>query len=259
MNSPFRKRLPPLLAAAVFATLSMSASQAPGAVPVIDGANLKQNMISAMENVAHTLKQIQQYKTQLQQYENMLQNTTAPNQQIWDAAHTTMGQLRASIDTLEQYKRTLGSIEAYLARYKNAAAYESSPCYSVRGCTAEQWAALKDAEKINSASQKTATDAAFKGIEHQQRTLQEDAARLERIQLAAGSANGQLQAIGYANQLASNQSNQLLQIRALLIAQQNIVATRLQAQADRESKEQAASNKHYRVPGPSSYANDGSF
>jgi P-type conjugative transfer protein TrbJ len=49
-----------------------------------------------------------------------------------------------------------------------------------------------------------------------------------------------MQAIGYANQLASQQANQLLQIRGLLIAQQNAVATQIQAQADLEAQQQAA-------------------
>ncbi|WP_436627462.1 type IV secretion system protein [Bordetella trematum] len=47
-------------------------------IPVIDGGNLVQNIMSAMEAVAQTAKQIEQYQTQLQQYENMLQNTMAP-------------------------------------------------------------------------------------------------------------------------------------------------------------------------------------
>lgn len=50
-----------------------------------------------------------------------------------------------------------------------------------------------------------------------------------------------MQALGYANQLASQQSNQLLQIRALLIAQQNAVGTKMQADADKEAREAAAS------------------
>jgi P-type conjugative transfer protein TrbJ len=49
-----------------------------------------------------------------------------------------------------------------------------------------------------------------------------------------------VEAIGYANQLASQQANQLLQIRGLLIAQQNAVTTRMQAQADLEAQQQAA-------------------
>jgi P-type conjugative transfer protein TrbJ len=49
-----------------------------------------------------------------------------------------------------------------------------------------------------------------------------------------------MQAIGYANQLASQQANQLLQIRGLLIAQQNAMATKMQADADKEAQQQAA-------------------
>lgn len=49
-----------------------------------------------------------------------------------------------------------------------------------------------------------------------------------------------MQAIGFANQLAANQANQLLQIRGLLIAQQNAATARMQAQADLDAKQQAA-------------------
>jgi P-type conjugative transfer protein TrbJ len=42
-------------------------------IPVIDGTNVVQTTISAVNNVQAVAKQIQQYQTQLQQYENMLQ------------------------------------------------------------------------------------------------------------------------------------------------------------------------------------------
>jgi P-type conjugative transfer protein TrbJ len=210
-------------------------------IPVFDGANLGQNLITAIENVAHTLKQIQQYKTQLQQYQNMLQNTTAPSQQIWDSATTTMNLLRGSIDTLSFYKNNLGSIDAYLRKFKDASEYRNSPCYSVRGCTQAEWSAMTASERLGSESQKRATDALFKGLDRQQDSMQADALQLQSLQSAARGSVGQLEAIGYANQLASHQSNQLLQIRGLLIAQQNAIATRNQALADREAKEAAAS------------------
>lgn len=209
-------------------------------LPVIDASNLSQNIVTATENVAHTLKQIQQYKTQLQQYENMLQNTTAPSQQIWDSATVTMNQLRGSIDTLNGYKNSLGSIDAYLGKFKDLADYRDSPCYSYNGCTQAQWAAMTDSERLGSESQKKANDALFKGLDRQLEGLQTDASQLQRLQTAATGATGQLEAIGYASQLASHQSNQLLQIRGLLIAQQNAIATRNQALADREAKEAAA-------------------
>lgn len=208
---------------------------------VIDSANLSQTVVSAMENVAQTLKQIQQYQTQLQQYENMLQNTAAPAAHIWDQATTTMNQLRGSIDTLNYYKASLGNIDAYLGKFKDTAAYRSSPCYTPTGCTAAEWAAMKDSERLGSESQKKATDALFRGLDQQHDALQLDARQLQRLQSAAQDASGQMQALGYANQLASHQGNQLLQIRGLLIAQQNAIATRNQALADREAKEAAAS------------------
>jgi P-type conjugative transfer protein TrbJ len=226
----------------------MAATAVPGVmtpayagIPVIDAANLSQTIVSAIENVAATLKQIQQYQTQLQQYENMIQNTTAPAANIWDQATSTMTRLRASIDTLNYYKTSLGSTDAYLGKFKDTNTYRNSPCYSPTGCTAAQWAALGDSQRLGSEAQKKATDALFRGLDRQQDAMQSDASQLQRLQSSAQGATGQMQAIGYANQLASHQANQLLQIRGLLIAQQNVMATRNQVLADREAQEAAAS------------------
>ncbi len=85
-------------------------------------------------------------------------------------------------------------------------------------------------------SQKSANDALFRGLDQQQKNIQADARQLQRLQQAAQGANGQLAAIGYANQLASNQANQLLQIRSLLITQQNAAAARLSSELDDEAR-----------------------
>ncbi|WP_258042143.1 hypothetical protein [Pseudomonas syringae] len=63
------------------------------------------------------------------------------------------------------------------------------------------------------------------------------------VQRAASGATGQMQAIQSANQLASAQTNQLLQIRSLLIAQQNALATNAQVEADRDAQKFAADRK----------------
>jgi P-type conjugative transfer protein TrbJ len=251
-----KKTVKQILAAKFFVLLAASTLPAYAGIPVIDGANLGQNIMNVMESIAHTAKQIQQYQTQLQQYQNMLQNTLQPSQQIWDAAQTTMNQLRTSIDTLNYYKTNLGSIDAYLGKFKDTAAYRASPCYSVSGCTPAQWAAMKNDERWGAESQKKATDALFRGLDKQQDAMEADATQLQRLQSGAQGATGQLQAIGYANQLASSQANQLLQIRGLLIAQQNAIATRNQALADNEARQQAASDKRFAVPGPSNPSED---
>lgn len=209
-------------------------------IPVIDGTNLAQNLMTAMESVNQTLKQIEQYQTQLQQYENQLQNTLTPTAYIWDEAQTTIRGLMTAVNTLDYYKQQLGSLDAYLSKFGDVNYYKSSPCFTAAGCSAAEWQALRQAQQLGSQSQKLSNDAFFKGLELQQKHLKDDAQTLQRLQQVAQGATGQMQAIGYANQLASQQANQLLLIRGLLIAQQNATVTKMQADADREAQQQAA-------------------
>ena len=236
-----------LVRLAVLATFA-SVPVAHAGIPVIDGANLSQTVMSAVENVAQTLKQIQMYSTQLQQYENMIQNTTAPASYVWDSAQSTITGLRNSIDTLNQYKTSLGSIDSYLGKFKDTSAYSASTCFQSAGCSAAERAAVNDGQRFGSEAQKRANDALFKGLDRQQDAMVNDARQLERLQSNAQGATGQMQALGYASQLASQQANQLLQIRGLLMAQQNAIATRNQVLADREAQ-QAASAEQLRKGG----------
>ena len=219
-------------------------------IPVADGLNLSQNVMTAFESVAQTIKQveqytkqIEQYKTQLDQYENMIQNTAAPAAYVWDQANSVITKLVQAQDMLSYYQNKAGSLDSYLNKYQDVSYYRSSPCFGSGGCTANERAAMEENRRLSSESQKAANDAMFKGAAQQQDNLQADARQLERLQSAASTADGQVKAIQYANQLASHQSNQLLQIRGLMIAQQNAQATRNQAVADREAKETAASEQ----------------
>lgn len=227
------------LVIAVSSTLAVTPVQA--GIPVIDGTNLSQNIMTALESVAQTLKQIEQYSTQLQQYENQLQNTVAPAAYIWDQAQNTITNLQRATDTLNYYKTQLGSLDNYLAKFQDVSYYRASSCFQRAGCTADQRAALDANSVTTSQALKKAHDAMFQGIDQQQSNLNNDAAQLQRLQAQAQGATGQMAAIGFANQLASNQANQLLQIRALLIAQQNALATRANADADKEAQRSAAS------------------
>lgn len=216
-------------------------------IPVIDAGNLAQNVMTAMESVAQTLKQIEQYQTQLQQYENMLQNTMAPAAYIWDQAQATISKLVEAQNTLAYYQNQLGSLDNYLSKFQDVAYYRGSPCFNgTGGCTDTEWAAMDENRRLASEGQKVANDALFRTLKNQQEALRNDARNLERLQGAAQGAQGQLQAIGYANQLASQQANQLLQIRSLLMAQQTAVGAKMQADADRKAIEQAAHEQLYK-------------
>jgi len=235
---------PRLLAAKAVMTVLMSglflALPARAGIPVIDAANLTQTIMTALEAVAQTLKQIEQYRTQLQQYENQLQNSLAPAAFVWDQAQATVSGLMNATNTLNQYKNQLGSIDAYLAKYQDVAQYRNSTCFSATGCTASEWEAMQKNREIASESQKKANDALFRGIDQQQSNLQNDAFKLQTLQTHAQAASGQMQAIGFANQLASQQAHQLLQIRGLLLAQQNAVAAKMSSDADTEALQKAA-------------------
>ncbi|WIX33917.1 P-type conjugative transfer protein TrbJ [Salinicola sp. JS01] len=221
-------------------SLALTASMpAQAGIPVIDGGNLSQNIMTAMESVAQTLKLIEQYQTQLQQYENQLQNTMAPAAYIWDRTQSTINDLIQATNTLQHYQNQLGSLDAYLGKFQDVAYYRSSPCFNGGGCTDAERAAMDENRRLASESQKAANDALFRGLDQQQDNLASDARQLERLQSAAQGADGQLAAIGYANQLASNQANQLLQIRSLLIAQQNAEAARLAAELDANARGEA--------------------
>jgi type IV secretion system protein TrbJ len=221
------------------AIVSFMAMPVHGGIPVIDGTNVVQTTISAMENVAAVQKQIEQYSTQLQQYENMLQNTVAPAAYIWDHAQSTINGLMESIDTLNTLTNQAGSLDAYLRKFQDVSYYASSPCFTTAGCSDTERAELEQTHALGSQSQKAANDALFKGIKDQQENLKSDARQLERLQSQAQGARGQMEAIGYANQIASQQSSQLLQIRGLLLAQQNAIAAQSAAELDEKARGQA--------------------
>lgn len=222
-------------------------SPAYAGIPVIDGSNLSQNIMSATEEIAQTIKQVEQYTTQLNQYstqiqqlQNQVQNTLQPATNIWDQASTTMNGLLGTINTLTNLQSQYGNLTNYLAKYQNISSYLGNACFSSAGCTPAQWLTLLNSRTVASTAQQTANNASILGLSQQQAALQNDANTLVNLQASAQSATGQLQALGYANQLASAQSNQLLQIRGLLIAQQNAITTRNQALADQEAQQAAA-------------------
>lgn len=209
-------------------------------IPVADGLNLGQTTISAMQSVAAVVKQIEQYRTQLMQYENMLQNTAAPSSYIWDQADQTITKLLEAQNTLSYYRNQAGSLENYLSKFQDTSHYSTSPCFGSQTCSDQDKRAIVTARAEASTARKLSTDALLMSVDRQQNTLQRDANNLANMQRQAVNAEGQMQAIQSANQLASAQANQLIQIRSLIVAQQSAVATEAQIAGDRESQQQAA-------------------
>ena len=212
-----------------------------GGIPVFDAANASQTTVAAIENVAQTLKQIEQYQTQLQQYENMIRNTLAPPAYIWAQAQNTMNRLIHATNTIRYYKQQYGGLAGYLQRFRNVEFYRSSPCFNLQTkCPDSAWKLLQQGQNASTDAQKKANDALLRGLDQHQEQIPLDAAHLQILQQRTETAQGQMEALQYANQLAAHQSNQLLQIRQLLIAQHNAMNTQNQAQVDQQAMWQAA-------------------
>ncbi|WP_416391861.1 P-type conjugative transfer protein TrbJ [Alloalcanivorax xenomutans] len=235
-----RKAIIATSAAAVLALSAIPFSPVRAGIPVMDGTNLTQNIMTAIESASQTLKQIEQYKTQLQQYENQLQNSLAPAQQIWDQAQGTINGLVAATDRLSQLQNQFGSLDSYLERFQDLDFYRNNPCFNGGNCTAAERAKLDEARKVASEARTEANKASAKITANQFRDLEDDARQLKRLQGAAKGARGQMEALGYANQIAGQQAYQLLQMRTALVAQQAAVTAKMQADANREAQEGAA-------------------
>lgn len=211
-----------------FMLLTM-ASASNAQIPVTDIFGGIQTTISAMENTAATAKQIQQYSTQLAQYENQLRNSTNPSSFLWDDASYTISQLIRTVDTLNGYKNQVGGLNGYLDKFGSVDTYKD--CGASVSCRSK----YNDVAVNGSYAQKQANDSMYRGISLQQDQLVTDASNLRRLQQNAEGVGGQLEAIQVANQFASHQSQQLLQVRSLLTQQNAAITARMQTENARES------------------------
>jgi type IV secretion system protein TrbJ len=217
---------------------------------VYDPSNFAQNITAAISEVTQELKQVEQYTTQLrelmtakQQLDDMLQNTKQLTNFNWDDAQGTITQLLGMTNTIDNYKNQLGSFDSFLGQFQVFDYYRNLPCIGANSCTVADLAKLAEVDRLSSEARKKANDALFRGVDQQQQTLQKDSAHLRELQQATQSSTGRLQALQAANELASEQTNQLLQIRGLLIAQQNALATQMAVQNDKEARVMALEEK----------------
>jgi len=204
----------------------------PGTMPVIDYSNLTQNITTALHQVSAYAQQVQQYQLQLQQYANQVRNTAAPVAQVWQQAQQAMNGVMGTAGMFQNGS----ALQSYLNQFQNVNYWLSAPPGNYTYQTA------------GSVAQKQANDALVKGIVAQQAQIQKDAATLEQLQSQASTADGQMKALMAANQLAALQQEQLLQIRALLVQEQQTLAARNQTLANEEAMREAATQKFFNVP-----------
>lgn len=227
------------LSLAVSVSLGLSAPAYAG-IPVTDGGNIAQSSVSAIQNVAQTLKQIEEYRIQLKQYETQLRNSLAPAAYVWDQANKTMANMKAAVARLRAYKQQLGNMEEYLSKFQAVDFCKSSPCFTAKGCSAADRAKLEQNYAQLSRMQKLSNDGLLRSINNEIDSISRDANTLTQLQRNAQSATGQLEALQYANQFHSAQAHQLLQLRNMINTEMQANAAYRQSQLDREARYEAA-------------------
>jgi P-type conjugative transfer protein TrbJ len=213
-----------------------------GGIPVFDGVlnstatvQLHQQITTATQNVAQTLKQIdqyaqqvRQYQTQLMQYVQQLKDAALPASQIWSQAQGTMRDMMGLVNQAQG-----GQMLAYLEQYKDLNGWLSSSGYYYNPSALQQGYAL----------QKSTNDTALQMAQRQREALLNDVERFQGLQQAAAGADGADRLLGYANQIAAEQTQQLMQMRALCNQMLEEAAARDAALANRQAMMDAATQQ----------------
>ena len=207
-------------------------------IATIDVTNIIQTTLSSIENMSQTAKQIEEYRTQLLQLEDQIKNTTGVNDYLWDQTDSTINQLINATDAIKVYSQQAGSLDAWLDKFGgDLGEYRNINCFQEDGCRGT----YDDLYAAGTTTQKAANDKALVGVQMQQDQLEQDAQRLRQLQNQAQNPEGRLAALEYANQFASQQSAQLLQIRSLMAQQNQALVARMQAENSREALQHASS------------------
>ena len=203
----------------------------PGTIPVIDYSNLTQNITTALKSVAIYAQEVQQYQTQILQYKNQLLNTLgiAPALQVWQQSQAVMNQVTG----LTSMFRNGSSLQNVLSQFQDPNYWLNTPVTSYPN------------QPPGGQAQWQANQVFFQGLAQQTQQIQTDAATLQRLQTTASGAQGQMQALQAANELAALEQQQLLQIRALLVQEQQSLAARNATSANSDAMHQAATQTYY--------------
>jgi P-type conjugative transfer protein TrbJ len=216
------------------------------AFPVYDFLNGVQNTSIIANQLDQLRNQVNQNMMQAEHYKDIITNAKTNMQSLknfqWDNANQVINNILESTNTIDYYKQEAGSLQKYLDRFQSTEFYKKGRCFN-GGCTQAELQKIQQNRIQASVAEKRANDAMLKGIDKQQINMKKDAEKLATLQSKAQTAEGEKQALQAAAQLASNQSHQLLQIRGLLLAQQNSEATRYAVQANKEAIKEAGDER----------------
>jgi P-type conjugative transfer protein TrbJ len=233
--NPSRRRL--LSGAAVLALLSASPRPARAVAFVcVNCSTIWQQIMEYTQQVYSIGVQLQQYRTQIMQYLNMVQNTVALPQQLWNFVTNDIQQIKNLANIGALLAGNAGGITATLANF-NAAASQTLGLADI-------------VNKYNSWSQMagqnvTNMQLAFGMAQNQ---MASDAALVQSIQAQSDSAVGQMQVLQAANEMASVQVSQTMQLHQTMMSQGQALAAFMNADAARQAEADQATINFLAAP-----------
>lgn len=209
------------------------------AMAVFDGSNLAQNVIAAQEAMRHTQNQIMQLQNQLQQYQRMLKDAMNPGSWAWGDIQNTINQLKNTMGSIKGLSGMAGSFDKLLSQFGSYDTYSSGSGYGGGHTSAS--ASLMAGDYAGSRMQKDTADDLLRVVKEQEEQLDQYQDQFEKLKNSASSAEGQQEAIQAGNQFLSMQVQLLTQIHALMMAQNNMLASVVQTENNRQARNRMGS------------------
>lgn len=189
-------------------------------IPVIDSANLAQNIIQVAKAVTMIAHQVRQIEIAFEQLQDMLKNST-PTAGIWAQALPLLDRLGRNIEQAQALAYTLRQLDAeFRRRYPGfvpprdwAAEYElwtSTVLDTLRGT--------------------------LTSVQIQADAFLAEDQRLDAITAKSESAIGRLQAIQAGNMIAAENTRHLMKLRQLVMMQIDAQNTFMATEANKESQ-----------------------
>jgi P-type conjugative transfer protein TrbJ len=186
-------------------------------------STIVQQLMEYAQQVYSIGVQLQQYRTQILQYMNMVQNTVALPQQLWNFVTGDIQQIRNLANIGALLAGNAGGITSTLANFNAAATQTLGLTDIVNKYNA--WAQM-------AGQNVTSMQMAFGMAQNQ---MASDAALVQAIQAQSGSAVGQMQVLQAANEMASVQVSQTMQLHQTMMSQGQALAAYMNADAARQA------------------------
>jgi P-type conjugative transfer protein TrbJ len=231
-----RRRIDRLLAVLIAALLLFPRSASALVVTCTNCGTEFTQLANNVQLVDQLARQVELVQNALLRYENMLLNTKGLDDQLFGDALADLRKVMAALGQARSLSVTSASLDAdFRNKFKDYAAYVKDQL-GVDGLADkyQQWS-----EDTNS-SVLTSLKAAR---EQSQQIEGSEATLLQGLEQLATTAEGRMQALQVANQIALAGARQTQKLRQLLTIHLQLQANFIQTQTDREASQGAALNK----------------